>query len=231
MLNKSWIEARITMKRIALFALSLSLTLPAVAQGVRVPPPNRATSGPIDVQFANTLIQLQQAVQDANVALGRLRIDKWKTDGAQKQQAQANVESLQRNLSAAFPELLQKVRENPQNLSVNFKLYRNLSAVYDVLASVTEASGAFGPKDQYEAQGQPVSVMDAVRRSLADRLESLAASKEAELARLRTAAVAAAPNQAAATGVKKIVVDDNAPAPKSKKTKPKPKPSPEQTPQ
>ena len=231
MLNKSWFEARITMKRIALFALSLLLTLTAFAQAHPSAPAVRPTGGPIDVQFANTLIQLQQAVQDANMALGRLRIDKWKTDGGQKQQAQANVESLQRNLSAAFPELLQKVRENPQDLSVNFKLYRNLSAVYDVLASVTETSGAFGPKDQYEALGQPVSVMDAVRRSLADRLESLAASKEAELARLRTAATTAAPNQAATTGVKKIVIDDNAPTPKSKKTKPKPKPSAETTPQ
>jgi hypothetical protein len=219
------------MKRIALFALSLLLSLTAFAQAHPSAPAGRPTAGPIDVQFANTLIQLQQAVQDANVALGRLRIDKWKTDGAQKQQAQANVESLQRNLSAAFPELLQKVRENPQDLSVNFKLYRNLSAVYDVLASVTEASGAFGPKDQYQALGQPVSVMDAVRRSLADRMESLAASKEAELARLRAAAATAAPAQAATTGVKKIVVDDNAPTPKSKKTKPKPKASTEKPPQ
>lgn len=220
------------MKRIALFALSLLLTLSVFAQAHS--PNSRAgtgSGGPIDVQFANTLIQLQQAAQDANVALGRLRIDKWKTDGGQKQQAQANVESLQRNLSAAFPELLQRVRENPQDLSVNFKLYRNLSAVYDVLASVTESAGAFGPKDQYEALGQPVSVMDAVRRSLADRLESLAASKEAELVRLRGLANTAAPTQSATSGVKKIVVDDNVPTPKSKKTKVKPKPSATKTPE
>lgn len=221
-----------TMKRIAQFALLLLLPLSVFAQA-HPPNPQAGTGlgGPIDVQFANTLIQLQQAAQDANVALGRLRIDKWKTDGAQKQQAQANVESLQRNLSAAFPELLQRVRENPQNLSVNFKLYRNLSAVYDVLASVTEAAGAFGPKDQYQALGEPVSVMDAVRRSLADRLDSLAASKEAELERLRGLAKAAAPAQAANTGVKKIVVDDNAPTSKPKKTKVKPKPLAAKTPE
>lgn len=203
------------MKRIAQFAVPLLVAATMMAQA---PPPS---GGPIDVQFANTLIQLQQAAQDANVALGKLRIDKWKTDGSQKQQAQANVESLQRNLSAALPELLQKTRQSPQDIAVNFKLYRNLSAVYDVLASVTESAGAFGPKDQYESLAQPVSVMDAVRRSLADRMEQLAASKEAELTRLRSQAKTAA-TAPAATGVKKIVVDDNAPAPKTKKTKAKP---------
>ncbi len=203
------------MKRIAQFALPLLLSLSALAQAP-------APGGPIDVQFANTLIQLQQAAQDANVALGKLRIDKWKTDGNQKQQAQSNVESLQRNLTAALPELLQKTRQSPQDLSVNFKLYRNLSAVYDVLASVTESAGAFGPKDQYEGLAQPVSLMDTVRRSLADRLEQLAVSKEAELTRLHAQAKTAAAAAPAPGTVKKIVVDDNAPAPKTKKTKPKP---------
>src|SRR5512140_2760163 len=126
------------MKRIVLFALLLMLSLSLAAQA---PPAGAQGGGAIDVQLANTLIQLQQAAQDGNVALGRLRVDKLKTGGDQKQQAQSNVESLQRNLSAALPELLQKERANPQDLSVNFKLYRNLSAVYDVLASVTEAAG------------------------------------------------------------------------------------------
>ncbi len=208
------------MKRIAQFAIILLSSLTLVAQA---PPPQQ--SGPIDVQFANTLIQLQQAAQDANVALGKLRIDKWKTDGDQKHQAQSNVESLQRNLSAALPELLQKTRQNPQDISVNFKLYRNLSAVYDVLASVTESAGAFGPKDQYETLAQPVSVLDTVRRSLADRIEQLANSKEAELARLHAQAKTTAAAAPASTGVKKIVVDDNAPPPKKAKSKTAPKPS------
>jgi hypothetical protein len=206
------------MKRIAQFALPWLLTICAAGQSV----PSHAPAGPpIDVQLANTLQQLQQSAEEANVALGRLRVDKWKTDGDQKQQAQANVEALQRNLSAALPELLQKERANPQDLTVNFKLYRNLSAVYDVIASVTESAGAFGPKDQYQALAGPVSVMDSVRRALADRIESLSAAKEAELAHWKAQAKAVAAAPAPPTTVKKIVVDDNAPTPKAKKTKPK----------
>lgn len=208
------------MKLVAMLVVSSLLTTGAMAQAGGAAPRAVSANGPIDVQLANTLLQLQQAAQDANVALGRLRIDKWKTDGGQKKQAQANVEALQRNLSAALPELIQNERSDPQNLTVNFKLYRNLSAVYDVLASVTESAGAFGPKEQYEALANPVSVMDGVRRSLADRMESLSASKEAELARLKTHP-GTAPASATNPPVKKIVVDDNAPAPKAKKTKPK----------
>ena len=178
----------------------------------------------IDVQFANNLIQLERAAQDANIALGKLRIEKWKADSRVKDQTTSNVEAIQRNLSAALPELLAKVRQTPQDLSANFKLYRNLSAVYDVLASVTESAGAFGPKDDYRDLAQPVSVMDQVRRSLADRIDSLAAAKEAELAQYHRQAQAAAAAQAAAPP-KKIIIDDNAP-PKSSKTKKKTTKSP-----
>ena len=207
------------MKRIAQFAVPLLFTLSLMAQTA---PPPAQTGGPIDVQFANTLIQLQEASQDANVALGRLRIDKWKTGGDQKQQAQTNADSLQRNLTRALPELLQNTRQNPQDLTVNFKLYRNLSAVYDVLASVTEAAGSYGPREQYEQLAQPVAVIDTVRKSLADRIEQLSAAKETELARLKATAKPSTTTTTSASGVKKIVVDDNTPAAKPKKPKAKP---------
>ncbi len=207
------------MKQLILGLCFVVVTGAAICQSVPHPP----AQGPapaIDVQLANTLQQLQVSAQDANVALGKLRIEKWKTDGNTKQQTQSNVDSLQRNLTAALPELIEKVRLAPQDLSASFKLYRNLSAEYDVLASVAESTGAFGPKDQYQALSQPLSAMDSVRRSLADRIDSLAVAKESELSRLRAQVQSAAAAQASAP-VKKIVVDDNQPAPKSKKTKAK----------
>jgi hypothetical protein len=171
----------------------------------------------MDVHLSNLLTQLERAALDANGALGRLRIDKWKTNSEQKQQAQANAESLQRNLSYAIPELTGKIRQAPQDLSANFKLYRNLNALYDVLANVAESAGAFGPKDQYEALAQPTASIDEVRRALGDRLDQLTAAKEAELDRLRAQAQAVGAAQAAAPP-KKIVIDDNEP-PKPKKSK------------
>lgn len=202
------------MKKVALLILVLSLAVGASAQ-TAVPPRPPA----MDMQLSNLLTQLERAALDANGALGRLRIDKWKTNSEQKQQAQANAESLQRNLSYAIPELTGKIRQAPQDLSANFKLYRNLNALYDVLANVAESAGAFGPKDQYEALAQPTASIDEVRRSLGDRLDQLTAAKEAELNRLRAQVQAVGAAQAAAPP-KKIVIDDNE-APKTKKSKAK----------
>jgi hypothetical protein len=170
-------------------------------------------------QLNNLLMRLDQASRGAMAELSRLRIEKWKTDGSMKQQSQANVDSLQRNLANALPELENKVRLAPQDMPANFKLYRNLNALYDVFASVAESAGAFGPKDQYESLAEQAAIFDQVRRAVADRLEQLAVAKEMELSRLRNQT--RAQNQPKGQqGPKKIIVDDNEPAPKPKKKKP-----------
>ncbi len=182
--------------------------------------PQPAALPAIDVQLSNTLGQLQHTAQDANLALSRMRIEKWKADGETKKQAQANSESLQRNLEGALPEMIGKVRGAPGDLAANFRLYRNLNVVYDVFASVAESAGAFGPKDQYEALAAQAMAMDNLRRQLADRVDQLAVAKEMELSQLRTQ-MARARQQVAPPPPKKIVVDDNETAkPKKKKAKP-----------
>jgi hypothetical protein len=206
--------------RIALLILVGALASGALAQVPAQAPPMQGgiQSGDL-AQLNNTLSRLQETAQEANIAIAKMRIDKWKVDGDTKKQAQANSESLQRNLTAALPEMIGKVRNSPQDLSANFKLYRNLNAVYDVFASVAESAGAFGPKDQYEPLAQQVSAFDSARRMLADRIDQLAAAKEMELVRFRQAEQLARQQQQAAPP-KKIIVDDTAPA-KPKKKKPK----------
>ncbi|HEU5403466.1 MAG TPA: hypothetical protein VFU86_19075 [Terriglobales bacterium] len=203
------------MKQLVLLSTVFFLTATLVAQTAPARP-----APPMDVHLSNLLTQLERAALDANGALGRLRVDKWKTNSEQKQQADANVQSLQRNLSYAIPELTSKIRQAPQDLSANFKLYRNLNAVYDVLSNVAESAGAFGPKDQYEMLAQPVSSIDQVRHDLGDRLDQLTTNNQAELDRLRSQVQAIRQAEAAAPP-KKIVVDDNAQESKTKKTKAK----------
>ena len=214
------------MTKLVLLSAVLLLTVVAlVAQNVPAPPrPAVQPAPPMDVQLSNLLTQLERASLDANGALGRLRIDKWKTSSDQKQQAQSNVQSLQRNLSYAIPELTSKIRQAPHDLNANFKLYRNLNALYDVISNVAESAGAFGPKDQYEMLAQPLSSIDQVRHDLGDRLEQLTANNQAELDRLRTQVQATHQAEVAASP-KKIVIDDNTPEPKSKKAKSKKSPA------
>jgi hypothetical protein len=215
------------MTKLVLFSTVLFLALALTAQGAPAPV---QSAPPIDVHLSNLLTQLERAALDANGSLGRLRVDKWKTNSDQKRQAEANIQSLQRNLSYALPELTSKIRQNPADLSANFRLYRNLNALYDVLSNVAESAGAFGPKDQYEMLAQPVSSIDQVRHDLGDRLDQLTANNQAELDRLR-AQVQSIRQAEAAAPPKKIIIDDNAPAKKSTKTrkpapkKPAPKPA------
>ncbi len=171
------------------------------------------------------LDRLQAAASEANHDLAYMRIDKWKADADSKRQAQATADSVQRNLTSALPALISNVRSAPQDLGEEFKLYRNLNALYDVFASLTESTGAFGAKSDYEALAQQLDVIDSVRRNLGNALESLTASTQSELAQLRTQvhtlqqAAAAPPSPP-----KKVIVDDNEPAKKTthkkKTTKP-----------
>jgi len=171
-------------------------------------------------QVNGLLVQLETASKATQADLAKLRIERWKTDGSSKKQALGNVDSIQRNLQNALPEIIGQVRNAPEDMSATFKLYRNLDALYDVLGSVVEAAGAFGSKDDFQGLSTDLNSFEGTRKQIAERMENLAASKEQEIVRLRAdlkTAQAAIP----AEPPKKIVVDDNEP-PKKPVAKKKP---------
>jgi|ERR1022692_2400900 hypothetical protein len=169
------------------------------------------------------LTQLQQTAQSIQSDLGKTRIEKWKTDASTKQQTLANVQSIQRNLQSALPEIIAQLSNAPEDTGVSFKLYRNLDALYDVFSSVVESAGAFGSKDEFKSLGNDMTGLETARRTFGERVQKLAASKEEELTRLRAQVktLSAAPPPPP----KKIVVDDTEPAkkPAVKKKAAKPK--------
>jgi len=189
-------------------------------------------------QVNGLLAQLEATSKSAQDDLTKLRIEKWKTDGSTKKQTLGNVDAVQRNLQSALPEIIAQLRNAPEDLPATFKLYRNLDALYDVMGSVAESVGAFGPKDDFQSLSNDLSSFEGTRKQLAERLANLAASKEQEIVRLRAdlktaqAAIPTAPP-------KKTIVDDNEPAKKpAVKKKPAakkpatttPAPAPGQTP-
>ena len=174
---------------------------------------------PLDPELGNLLQRVEQLASALNVELGRLRVEKWKADSASKQQAEADIDSLQRNLTAALPGFVVAVRNAPRNVASSFRLYRNLNALHDVLKGVAEAAGAFGPRDQFERLAAQTNELDTLRMALGKRVEALAEAQAVELAQLRRAQRGA---------LKKTVVDDNATPPKSrspKRSKPPQQPS------
>ena len=210
------------MRSISLLVLWAALASSVNAQNQTASAPAANTAMP--AALSADLDRLQSAAAQANAEIAHIRIDKWKADAASKQQAQANAESLQRNLTSALPGLISGFRAAPQDLNAGFKLYRNLTALNDVFASFTESTGAFGQRNDYEALAQQLNVIDSVRHDLADNLENLTSAKEAELKQLQTRVqtLQQAAAAAAAAPPKKVVVDDTQPA---KKTTHKKKPA------
>lgn len=174
-------------------------------------------SGPVSyasmTQLNGLLTQLESASKAAQADLTKLRIERWKTDGNSKKQALSDVESIERNLQNALPEMIGQLRNSPEDMPATFKLYRNLDVLYDVVSGVVESAGAFGPKDDFQALSNDLQSFEGTRKQLAERMNTLAASKEQEIVRLRAdlkTAQAAMP----ATPPKKTVIDDNEPAKK-----------------
>jgi hypothetical protein len=213
---------------LCLVLIVIALLAPAVAHAQDA---GGATSGKQPpVAYASVsalngiLAPLQQTAQSILADLGKMRIEKWKTDASNKQQTLANVGSIQRNLQAALPEMITQLNNAPEDLGASFKLYRNLDALYDVFGSVVESAGAFGSKDEFQSLNNDMTGLESARRVFGERMQKLAASKEEELTRLRAQVktLSAAPPPPP----KKIVVDDTEPAKKppvkKKVTKPKP---------
>jgi len=169
-------------------------------------------------QLNGLLAQLEAASKATQADLARLRIERWKTDGGSKKRSLGDVDSIQRNLQNALPEMIEKLHNSPEDLPATFRLYRNLDALYDVVSSVVESTGAWGSKDDLQALSSDLNNFEAVRKQMAERMENLAASKEQEIVRLRTdlktaqAAIPAAPP-------KKTIVDDTEPPKKPAKKK------------
>jgi hypothetical protein len=217
------------MKRNLLFSLGLYLTcmVTTLAQSGPAAVANPANGGqgqPVSyasvTQLNALLSQIEAASKDTQADLGKLRIERWKADGSYKKQALGNVDSIQRNLQGALPEMISQLRNAPEDLPPTFKLYRNLDALYDVLRNITEDAAAYGSKDDLQSLSNDLSAFEGTRKQLAERIENLSSSKESELTRLR-GQLRALQAQVEAVPPKKIVVDDTEP-PKKPPVKKKP---------
>lgn len=189
---------------------------PATPPAVAAPSNTAAASNPSDL--ATMLQRIEQEAGGLNADVGKLRVEKWKIDSATKHQTSENIGSIQRNITGALPALITGVRAAPQSLAANFKLYRNLNALYDVVASVGESAGAFGKREDYDLVAPHAAALDEDRRNYGEYLQQMTATADDRIAAAeRAQAAAAAAAQQAPP--KRIIVDDNTPAPAPKKKK------------
>jgi hypothetical protein len=197
----------------------------SVGQAPPAPPVSYSSISELNQLLAG-LQQASQAIQDD---LSHLRVEKWKTDSNTKKQSQSDVESVQRNLQSALPGMLNDLKNSPESAPLTFKVYRNLDALYDVMNSVVESTGAFGNKEEFQSLNKDLGALEESRRGFAGRMDKVANAKETEIGQLRAALQTAR----AEIPPKKTVVDDAKPVAEKKPVKHKkvvPKPKPDTTP-
>lgn len=224
---------------------------PQARQPVQPPqqtqPPANAT--PVQANLNLIIEQIQKAALSTNGDLGKLRIEKWKTDSDQKDQLQKMADSIQRNVTYAIPGLINDVENSRGSMSATFRLYHNVTIVYEYLSSLTDAAGVLGKREEYEPLANDAAALDSARQNLSTYIEQTASQiesrKRSPVLPNGTAPVASSTQSGGdkanapkgvhiitgKNGVKRIVVDDDAKEKHAKSTKKKAsKPSPSPTP-
>jgi hypothetical protein len=214
--------------RAVIFILMFCLGLGAVGQ--QAPAPQQMQDTP-QTDLNTILLQVQKATSSANVNLGKLRIEKWKTDSQQKQQMQQVADSLQKNIANAVPGLVSDVQTSRGGVLSSFKLYHNLNVVYEFLSSMAEAAGAYGKKEEYQPLEGDATALDTVRQNLSTYIEQAAGKMEAAN-RAAASSNSVQARQTVVPGRKVVVIDekDTPPRKRPKSTKKKSSAAPTQTP-
>jgi hypothetical protein len=215
-------------KTLAVGLLLLACGLAPLRTGAQTQGAGQRQPVPPDLNLI--LEQVQKVALATNGDIGKLRIEKWKTDNEQKAQLQKVADSLQRNITNAVPGLVSDVQNTHGSVSSTFKLYHNLNVVYEFLSSLADAAGSLGRKEEYDPLAADAAALDSVRSNLSQYIEQAAEAYETK------ARVTAPDPMAEPAPPPKIIVEGEAPkktAPAKKKTpaqKPTPKPTAKPTP-
>ncbi|MGC2698184.1 MAG: hypothetical protein WA738_20535 [Candidatus Angelobacter sp.] len=197
------------LKIVAVGVLMLAAGFNARAQNpAQAAPPQRVQVAPPAADLNAIVLQIQRATSSANADIGKLRIEKWKTDSDQKQQLREISDSLQKNIANAVPGLINDVQSSRGGVVATFKLYHNLNVLYEFLSSLADAAGSLGKKDEYEPLAADAGTLDSARQNLSTYIEQ-AANRLETLARPPATPT---PSRQALTPVpgKVVVIDDTA---------------------
>ena len=130
------------------------------------------------LQFA--LPALNQVRQTAD----SVRTDKWKRGNIRDEAAQ-NISQIVRDIDVTLPQMLRTADTASSSLSNLLPILRNISALYDVLLRVVEASRVAAPDDQVVQLQQALVTLGNARLALSDRLQNSAVALEKQVADLQ----------------------------------------------
>jgi len=150
---------------------AIMILLFCAGPGAMAQPQTPASPNPQAPDLNAIVLQVQQATSSASVNIGKLRIEKWKTDTGQKQQLQQIADSLQKNIANAMPGLINDVNGSKGSALTSFKLYHNLNVLYEFLSGLADAAGSLGKREEYEPLATDAAAIDTARQNLSSYIE------------------------------------------------------------
>lgn len=171
---------------------------PAVPAGAQAPStgateaapavaPGQSAAAPAQSAGARTASDLlQPALSNARSALMALKVEKWKK-GSVRDEAEANVNTLLRDLDTNVQPLITAADGAPAQLSKAIPLIKHLDAFYDVLLRVEEASRVSAPGDQIELLQNALLRVSQARIAYDDVLQMQASGVEKQMGDLQMA--------------------------------------------
>ncbi len=175
---------------------------------------------PVEPNRAAPSATMQPALTSLQDALSIVRVDRWKTSGAIRDQAETNISSIHRDLEGTLPTLLTSADSAPDSVTRLLPVYSNVNALYDVLLRISSVARLSAPAQQSDALDHALTDLDAARRSFSERIQSSAAAQEQQIGDLKASLRSAPPAPAPAP----IACPPVPPAPAKKRViKPKPK--------
>ena len=174
--------------------LLLAVCWPGIALAGQSAPGTSAVLTPVAAVSATPpSATLRPSLDVLKTALSLLRIDKWKASSAIRDEAQANLTSVQRDVASTLPTLLAAADAAPDSAAKVLPVYRNMEALYDVVLRLDAAARLAAPADQMSALDQALARLDDSRRALGDQLQGTADAQDKRVVRLEAALKAVPP--------------------------------------
>jgi hypothetical protein len=207
--------------RVSLFAILLwGVCAPAVSGAqTAAPAPAPAQAQLVAPAGPAPTALMQPSLDTLRDAINGMHADKWKIPSVLRDETEANLGSIHRDLDGTLPVLLADA-DKGGTVSAMLPAYRNIEALYDVVLRVDAAARVGAPAQQGAILDQALSKLDEGRRSFGDRVLAGVQAQEKQVTDLQ-ASLKAVPAPAPAP-----VCPTPPPAPAKKPAAKKPAPKP-----
>ena len=149
---------------------------PQARQAVEPPqqtqPPGNAQ--PVQANLNLIIEQVQKAGSPPTETWASCGLKNGRPTHDQKDQLQKMSDSIQRNVTYAIPGLIGDIENSRGNVSATFKLYHNITIVYEYLTSLTDAAGVLGKQEEYEPLAADAAALDSARENLSTYIQQQA---------------------------------------------------------